>query len=118
MGTEKTDYVIVGIKTKYEEIGKYFNLSEFELEEKFKDLIVNEMDCKVGDFTYITDGISGEYAVLGIVVSKSEDYNGEGIEMIDCIEMFNEYKLEVTEYLRKMCIPFGKISIYTFSYYS
>ena len=117
MGVNKTDYVVVGIKTKFEELEEYFNLTEVELEEQFKDLIVDEMDCEVGDFTYISDGMNGEYAVLGIVVSKSEDENGEGTPMIDCIEMFNEYKLEVTEYLRKMCIPFGKVSIYVFSHY-
>lgn len=122
MGVDATDYVIVGIKTKFNEIEKKLNFKEDslgyeELEERFKDIVKDQYKAKIGDFAYISDGMNGEYAVLGVIVDKAELYDGEGMDMVDCLKAYEKYKLKVSENLRKMGITFGEISVYAFTHY-
>ncbi len=119
MGVDITHYVIVGIKTKFNELEEIFKLKEFDdLEDMFKDIIIKEGDANIGDFTYVSDGMNGEYAILGIIVDKGVEEDGERLGMIDCIKAYNKYRTDVCEKLRKMNISIGEISVYAFTHYS
>jgi hypothetical protein len=118
MGVDVTHYVVVGIKTGFRQLENHLKIDEDRNLEDCFDEITSEYDAHVGDFAYISDGMNGEYAVLGIIVSKGAEEDGEGLDMTDCIEALNKYKMDVSEKLRLLGITIGKISVYAFTHYS
>jgi hypothetical protein len=128
MGVEKTDYVIVGIKIDKDVLFDFLGFKEkdincskgntvfeyFENLEKEKKIIWSSK-AEVDDFTFIDDDSSDSF-IVGIVVAQAEDYEGEWLEMVDCLEAFEENKFEAAEKLRNIGIDIGEISVYAFSH--
>jgi hypothetical protein len=115
MGVTQEHYVIVGIKTKFKEIEKLFNVKEND-DLELDGVVDHWHDHKVGDFIYITDGMNGEYDVLGKIIRYSEGW--EGIDMTDCLAVYEKYQAEVSEKLRQLGVSIGKVSVYAFTHFS
>lgn len=80
MGVERTDYIVYGYKLPYEirnsngdEIDFYEDY-ENEKENKFLPLIEGH---EGEEFTIVSDGMSAEYNVFGLLIKQS-DYDGWG----------------------------------------
>jgi hypothetical protein len=110
MGTDIVHYIMVGIKLSDSEYQKF--------EEKINEETIREWDAGVEDFTFIGDGMNGEYAILGIIVALGEEEEGEGLEFTDCLEVFEDYKDEVIEKLVSMGMTAYKVSVFAFTHYS
>lgn len=113
MGVDQEHYVIVGIKTDYDALEKQFG--EEDTEELAKKLgAVDQWNAEVEDFAYISDGMNGQYAVLGKIVYKGEGY--EGMEMTDCLEVLKEHKREVNKKLKELGIA-EKAGVFVFTHF-
>lgn len=115
MGVNHDHYIIVGVKLEYGTLDKMFNVGEFEDLEL--DGVVNQWDAKVGDFVFISDGMNGEYDVVGKIIQKAEGDEFEGLEMIDCMAAFNKHKEEVRKKLFDLKIYLGPVSVFVFTHY-
>lgn len=113
MGVEQDHYVIVGIKTKFNELEELFKIGENE--DLKLDGVVDQYKAKQGDFAYIEDGMNGQYSVLGKLIRKGEGW--EGIDMVDCLEAYEKYRAEVSEKLRTLGIAIGKVSVFAFTHF-
>jgi hypothetical protein len=115
MGVTSEHYVIVGIKTKFKEIEKLFNIGEHD-DLKLDGVVDQCHDPEVGDFVYISDGMNGEYDVIGKVIRRGEEF--EGIDMTDCLAVYEKYQAAVSEKLRTLGITIGKVSVFAFTHFS
>lgn len=68
MGVSRNDYVIWGADVGYDNVDY----------DEFEDEIDGTPDAR---FQIIYDGMSGKYAMAGVVVARSDDY--EGFDMTD-----------------------------------
>ncbi len=72
MGVDRTDYLMWGVKVDVE--------SAFSLEEELEA----EIDGADGRrFDLIIDGMSGQYAVAGKIIAKSDPYDGLDFTVIE-----------------------------------
>lgn len=119
MGVDIRHYVIVGIKISDPDFVKAMGLTEddsvYDYLEDNED-IVNSWDAKKGDFTYIA--MEEGDSILGIVVAKAIEEEGEGLPVVDCMKAYEKYRFEVAEKLRKVGITIGKISTWVFTEYA
>jgi len=92
MGVNRSDWIVIGANIGY---GKY----DDEEYEKFDEFSAQD---KVGEITYLIDGMSGEYFVVGIVIRADDDgYNGLGIFEINLVETYEEYRKLAKEHIKE-----------------
>jgi hypothetical protein len=121
MGVDWEHYVIVGVKFKYNELEKRLKFkpecdSFVEIDEQFPDSDIKSQwkDLKAGDYVFITDGMNGQYSILGLIVSMGEAY--EGIDMIDCLAAYKQYKTKVSKKLKQIGVM-DPVSVYAFTHF-
>ena len=87
MGVERTDYIVYGWKLPYDiklASGKKLDDEIWENEE-----LRSMMEGRPGEkYFLITDGMNGNYAVFGKLISSFEEYEGINFHKI-CLEDFN-----------------------------
>lgn len=111
MSTNKTDYIILGIKMEYSEYNSRFNPDD--------DWCIHEeyFNSKINDLIVVKDGMSGKYVVIGKLIDKSEEYEGLSMNTINK-DIFKDKKL-----IKNMQNIFGfeeseiKLNILVFSHY-
>jgi hypothetical protein len=91
-----------------------FNVGEYE-DPKLEGVVDQWSDPKIGDFVYITDGMNGEYDVMGKMIRHGEGW--DGLDMTDCLEVYEKYQAEVSEKLRQLGISIGKVSVFAFTHF-
>ena len=81
MGIVRSDWVVVGV-----DIGMdYYDDENYERFDQYSER------CKIGEITYLIDGMSGEYFIVGEVVLHADDYKGFGVNDFPLIDM-SEFK--------------------------
>lgn len=79
MGVRRSDWIVIGANIGME---KYDD-------EKWEEYDKLNAQDKVGEITYLVDGMSSEYFIVGTVIRADEDgYNGLGIFEINPDEDF------------------------------
>lgn len=73
MGVERSDYVVVGANIGFD------NYDDEKFEEVYEEFSDN---TKIGKMTYLIDGYSGRYFIIGEVLAvDSEGYNGINLDL-------------------------------------
>ncbi|MED4787556.1 hypothetical protein P9429_11740 [Bacillus atrophaeus] len=90
MGVWRSDWVLIGADIGYDQ----FDEDKYEEYEKFAG-----MD-NAGEITYLIDGISGEYFVVGEVVTKADESEGFGISEIEVGDIYEDSCERVRNHIR------------------
>lgn len=90
MGVWRSDWVLIGADIGYEQFAE----DKYEEYEKFAG-----MD-NAGEITYLIDGISGEYFVVGEVVTVADESAGFGISEIEVGDIYEDSCERVREHIR------------------
>lgn len=91
MGVRRTDWILIGAN-----IG--FNHYDDENTDFFDTY---NMQSHKGDITFLIDGMSGEYFVVGEVIARGDEYDGFGITEISS-DSFQEAVERVEAFLKLM----------------
>lgn len=79
MSVQSNTYVMVGVKLDYD----HFTEDEFDELEVYRDSAYNGI-CHHNGLCLIEDGMGGEYCLVGRVLAKSIDEDGEGLPITEC----------------------------------
>ena len=69
MGVEREDYIVIGANIGYDRYD----------DDRYEDYDVYRCIKEVGEMTYVIDGMSGKYFIVGEVVKHADDYDGFGV---------------------------------------
>ncbi|MER2008506.1 MAG: hypothetical protein ABS939_13735 [Psychrobacillus sp.] len=76
MGVERSDWIVVGV-----DIGmKHYDDENYEYFDQYAER------NRLGDITFLIDGMSGQYFIVGEVLLHADAYNGFGLSEFPLIE--------------------------------
>jgi hypothetical protein len=92
MVVRRSDWVVVGV-----DIGmNYYDDENWELYDEFSE------QKKVGEITYLIDGLSGDYFIVGTVLrADTGGYSGFGLFEIDMEQSLEQEKEKVRLHIKK-----------------
>jgi hypothetical protein len=117
MGVARTDYVIYGVNVPFNTVSE----DEDQYDEWLDEYEDNgyEQEIKRGELglTMVSDGMNGDYAIIGFVMAKALQY--DGLPMTDCYREFKEN--EKTFIKDAIKIKFGidsqELKVWAFSHF-
>lgn len=80
MSVEREDFIVIGANIGME----HYDDDKFETYEGY------DRQRKIGEMTYILDWMSGNYFIVGEVVSHGDDYEGFGVQEVTFNDKANE----------------------------
>lgn len=89
MSLERTDWILIGVNIGFE----YYDDEDSDFFDAYS------MQNHKGDMTFLIDGVSGEYFVVGEVVAHGDEYDGFGITEISS-DKFQEAVERVKDFLK------------------
>ena len=91
MGTDRTDYIILGVKVSFSHVAEdddnYNILLDLYEDNAYQDGITPHDGVNM-----VSDGMNGEYAVVGRILAKS---TYEGLPMTDCSINYTQFELDL-----------------------
>ena len=78
MGVDMTHYVVLGVKVPFKDIGT----EKWDMLEAYEDNGYEKIPTIKDGLTLVSDGMNGEYAVMGMVLAKGMEE--DGLEMTEC----------------------------------
>lgn len=91
MSTERRDYIVVGADIGFDKYDE--DKTDFFDQYSFQD--------DPGKLTFIIDGMSGEYFVVGEVIAAADYYNDFGVQEIKPDENFESKSERVRQFVRQ-----------------
>ncbi|WP_163093815.1 hypothetical protein [Bacillus velezensis] len=90
MGVWRSDWVLIGADIGYDQFDEY----KYEEYEKFEGV------DRSGEITYLIDGMSGGYFVVGEVVTKASEYVGFRLSEIEVGDIYENACKRVRAHIR------------------
>lgn len=91
MGVRRSDWVVIGVNIGME----HYDDDNYEYFDRY------DRKKESGDITFIIDGMSGKYFIIGEVVSYGDEYDGLGLTSIPLDNKFQESAERVKKFIRK-----------------
>lgn len=83
MGVDRTDYLMWGAK-----------VDPFEVASRYDELEAELDGAQNKRFDLVYDGMSGEYAIAGRIIAKSDPYEGLGLQEVATFHMIGDAKAQ------------------------
>ncbi len=113
MGVERTHYVIVGVRFKYDDVAERPDFEE--LQDEMEDNGYKVEITEKNGLTMVSDGMNGEYVVIGRVLAKAIDSDGLDFTICECCEASRQ---DIMHAVHSRLSPLtGCVQIYAFTHY-
>lgn len=93
MGVDRSDWIVIGVNIGMEN----YKDDNYDFYDKY------DQQDKLGDMTFLIDGMSGKYFIVGEVLLKGDYYDGFGLNEFPIVETneLNESSARVREFVKK-----------------